>query len=73
VMYCDPYDVQSIADAMQSLLADVGLRSELVKRSESWARRFSWRKTAQVALNAYEQLLQENAGQRALAAAQGAR
>jgi glycosyltransferase involved in cell wall biosynthesis len=73
VMYCDPYDVQSIADAMQSLLVDVGLRSELVKRSESWARRFSWRKTAQVALNAYEQLLQENAGQRALAAAQGAR
>jgi len=72
VMYCDPYNVRSIADAMQTLLMNPHLRSELVRRGSSSHHRFSWRRTAEIALEAYERLLQEDVGRRAIATAHGA-
>lgn len=42
----DPYNVSEIANAMQALLTDATLRSQLQQRSRARAQEFSWQKTA---------------------------
>lgn len=47
-VYADPYDVESIAEAMQSVLEDKALAAELVEKGYANAKRFSWKKSAEM-------------------------
>lgn len=60
VLWCNPLNVASIADAM--LLALVAPVSErLVERGRTTVRRFSWDRTAELHLETYRSLFQEHA------------
>ncbi|MBI4744908.1 MAG: glycosyltransferase family 4 protein [Actinobacteria bacterium] len=50
----DPYDVNSIADALEKILEDDVLRKEMIKRGYSQAAKFNWRDTAGKTLEVYE-------------------
>ena len=45
-VYADPYDVESMAGAMQRVLEDKALAAELVEKGYENARRFSWGSSA---------------------------
>ena len=45
--YADPYDVESIAEAMRSVLEDKVLAAALVEKGYANARRFSWQASAE--------------------------
>lgn len=51
----DPHTPESIATAIRRLLSDTELRDQLRQRSVVQAGRFSWRRTAQLTLEAYKQ------------------
>ncbi len=53
-VYVDPNDIASIADGIRSVLNSVELRSSLSSRGIERAAMFSWKKSAQLTLNAYE-------------------
>lgn len=55
----DPYSVESIADAMESLLLDPALRAELKDKGLKRASMFTWEKSADIILEVYEQLGRE--------------
>jgi glycosyltransferase involved in cell wall biosynthesis len=59
VMYCDPLSVDSITNGIERLLSDAPLRAELVKRGFARSRRFSWAKSAEIALEAYEKVFHD--------------
>lgn len=46
-VYADPYDVESIAQAMRSVLENKVLAAELVEKGYENARRFSWQASAE--------------------------
>ncbi len=46
-VYAEPYDVESIAGAMRSVLEDKALAAELVRKGYANAKRFSWRASAE--------------------------
>ena len=52
----DPFDINSIAKAIEKLINDSVLRRELSVKGRSRAETFSWRKTAQQTLEIYEQV-----------------
>jgi glycosyltransferase involved in cell wall biosynthesis len=52
----DPFDVGSIADAIEKLVNDSVLRRELSVKGRRRAETFDWRKTAQQTLQIYEQV-----------------
>ncbi len=56
VQYCDCYSVESIAASLHALLTDSELCGRLRIAGLARAGRFSWRRTARVALDAYERL-----------------
>lgn len=51
--YCDPFDVESIADALTDVSSDEELRAGLVAGGREQAARFSWRATAEQTLAVY--------------------
>ncbi|HEY2846662.1 MAG TPA: glycosyltransferase family 1 protein [Pyrinomonadaceae bacterium] len=53
----DPYDVTAIAGAMERLLTDANLRSEMSARGIERAKTFSWEKTARETLKVFEQVM----------------
>ena len=53
----DPYDTDSICDAMLSVLTDDKLQNELREKSLKRAKFFSWGKTARSVLSEYETLV----------------
>jgi glycosyltransferase-like protein len=55
VLWCDPYDTASIADAMASSL-DPSRRASLSRRGQQLADRYSWAKTAEAHLATYDEL-----------------
>lgn len=57
-LYCDPYDVESLAGAVHRLEADPALRDRLKTRGLERARLFTWPSTGKAVLQAYEQVLQ---------------
>jgi glycosyltransferase involved in cell wall biosynthesis len=67
--YCDPYNVDGMADQIQSLLCDPALRAGLARQGRAHSRRYSWRKTAEIVLAAYNNLLGSHSAQSRLAAA----
>lgn len=53
--YCDPYDVESIADALGDIASDDARRARLVERGHRRAGRFSWARTAEQTLDVYRE------------------
>lgn len=53
----DPYDVQSIANAIEQVTADESLRQELARRGRDRARLFSVRRFAEIHLEVYREVL----------------
>ena len=54
----DPYDTAAIANGMERVAGDPGLREALIERGLINTRRFSWRRCAQAVLRAVEQSMQ---------------
>lgn len=58
--YCDPYDVDSIADAVVSVLkTQKSVQSASIANAKAWAKRFSWKRTAKDYEAALFQLVKE--------------
>jgi len=55
----DPRSVRSIAQALSSLVSDVGLADRMAARARAQAERFSWDETARLTLQVYEHVLGE--------------
>ena len=55
----DPYDVDRLADAMQEVLTDEGLRADMTKKGLGRAKMFSWEKCARETLRVYEEVYNE--------------
>jgi len=55
--YFDPLNIQSMADAINEVLTDKNLRSELVQRGGQQAHRYSWQKMAEQTQAIYEAAL----------------
>lgn len=53
----DPNDVKSIANAINTVLADKLLQSELMDKGKVQAEKFSWEKTAKETLKVFEQVM----------------
>jgi glycosyltransferase involved in cell wall biosynthesis len=59
-MLVDPYSIDSIADAMESLYLDPALRTTLKDKGQKRASMFTWDRSADIILNVYEQLVRQN-------------
>lgn len=55
----DPTSVDALAEAIQRVLGNEGLQAELREKGLARARRFSWRKTAEQTLTAFEEFAAE--------------
>jgi glycosyltransferase involved in cell wall biosynthesis len=55
--YCDPYDADSIAEALAEVASDQRLRTRLVEHGRRRAREFSWARTAEQTLAVYREAL----------------
>jgi len=55
--YFDPYDVESIAEALRTCLRDSALRETLRAKGRANLERFSWRRAAQQTLDLYRQVV----------------
>lgn len=53
----DPRSVREIAQAIESVVSDVGLADRLASRGRAQAERFSWDETARLTLGVYEHVL----------------
>jgi len=56
-MYIDPYNTDSISDAIVKLIEDNDLRTKLIERSLKRAKRFSWEYSAQEHIRVFENVL----------------
>jgi glycosyltransferase involved in cell wall biosynthesis len=57
----DPFDKDGLADAVRRVMQDAGLRQTLREKGVERARRFSWRETARLTLEAYERAVKRAA------------
>jgi glycosyltransferase involved in cell wall biosynthesis len=55
-LYFDPLDAEALAEAIQRLAEDEGLRQELRQRGLEQAAKFSWQKTAEQTLAVYRRV-----------------
>ncbi len=55
--YFDPLDINEIAKAIEMIVSDKELRSELIKKGLKQAAKYSWNKTAKETLAVYKSLL----------------
>lgn len=53
-LHADPHSAESIAAAVERILRDDALRAELRRRGPEQARRFTWRRCAELTRRAYE-------------------
>jgi glycosyltransferase involved in cell wall biosynthesis len=51
-LYCDPADIESIADKMKVLYRDENLRNSLIKKGKQQYQKFNWDETARLLWNA---------------------
>src|SRR5262249_20258517 len=56
-IYFDPYDPKEMAEALDRLIRDESLRSELSRKAVERARQFSWEEAARETLNVFEQVV----------------
>ena len=55
----NPRDVESIADGIDRILRDVDFRNILITRGEERIKHYSWKNTARITIQAYEEALQD--------------
>jgi glycosyltransferase involved in cell wall biosynthesis len=55
-LLADPYDVESIVDAMRQVLSDPALAAEMSRKGLLRAREFSWERSAAKTLEVYQQV-----------------
>lgn len=55
--YMDPFDVNQIAEKLNTLLSDSHLKSRLVMKGRDWVKNFTWERAAFETLNIYAQAL----------------
>lgn len=58
-LYADPYDVNSICEAMIKLYSNPSLREELIRKGQEQAKKYSWDKTAELVWKAIEKVLKK--------------
>lgn len=58
-LYANPYDVNSICEAMIRLYSNPLLREELIRKGQAQAKKYSWDKTAELVWNAIEKVLKK--------------
>lgn len=51
VLYCDPFEVDSIKNSIEQLISDENLRKSLIRKGFENADRFSWEKSAGLFIN----------------------
>ncbi|NOY88985.1 MAG: glycosyltransferase family 4 protein [FCB group bacterium] len=56
VLYCDPYNVNDIADKISRLLVNEKLRAELIEKGWERVKLFSWEKTAEKVLKIIDEV-----------------
>jgi len=56
-LYVDPYSIESIQSAIESLVDDSSLRREMSRKSLTQSRKFSWDKTAILTEKIYNMVL----------------
>jgi len=57
VLYCDPYDINDIADNTHRILVDIELRRKLIENGYEQARKYDWRQTAETVLSIMGEIL----------------
>jgi glycosyltransferase involved in cell wall biosynthesis len=57
-LYCNPYDVNDIADKIYKVINDANLRLQLIERGYERVKLFSWEKTARAFLNVIDEVSQ---------------
>ena len=55
-LVCDPQNQEELVQALHAVLTDENLRQSLIERGLAQARQFTWEKTAQQTLEAYERI-----------------
>lgn len=50
----DPYNVEEISDAIQTVLSDNNIRDNIIKKGSERAKKFSWKNVAELTIKAYE-------------------
>ncbi len=55
-LYANPYDVESICEAMIKLYKQPALREDLIKKGQEQAKKYSWDKTSELVWNAIEKV-----------------
>ncbi len=55
-MMVNPYDTDSLAQAMRRVLTDNKLRDEMVRKGLEQSKRFTWEKAAKRTLEVYEKV-----------------
>ena len=58
-LYANPYDVNSICEAMIRLYSNPLLREELIRKGQEQAKKYSWDKTAELVWNVIEKVLKK--------------
>jgi glycosyltransferase involved in cell wall biosynthesis len=57
----DPFDEDALTEALARMIDDSDFRARLRVKGIEWAKNFSWRETARLTLQAYEQAVKGNA------------
>jgi glycosyltransferase involved in cell wall biosynthesis len=52
----NPYDTDSLAEAMRRVLTDNKLRDDMIRKGLEQSKKFSWEKTAEQTLEVYNQV-----------------
>ena len=52
----NPYDIDSLAQAMRQVLTDTELRDNMIRKGLEQSKRFSWEKTAEQTLEVYNKV-----------------
>lgn len=55
-IFVDPYNVDSLSEAIAKVLSDNNLRSDLIKKGLLQAKKFTWEKTARQTIKVYEEV-----------------
>ena len=56
-LYCDPFSIESICDAMKKLAADENLRNDLIAKGRIRRELFSWERSADQLWNSIEKTM----------------
>ena len=59
-LYCDPYDIESIRENIESALSYSVLRENMIAKGLEQAKKFSWKKSAQSHIELFQTLIEYN-------------